>query len=190
MSKCVQVVQANLPEEDLETRAGPRGRLPDAGPCEPAPSSRPSDIRTRDVAIASRSRLGANHTRVPYACRAILTGATPFEAFPSRIARTGSRTSVPDASSPLLPLLPLLTLPRTNPRKREETTAGPPTSRPSSMRESVASTGLTRSPLDAPLGLCALPAAGRPLANERVPGILTAPGASEEDSENREERVD
>ena len=51
------------PEGARDARDGPRGLLPGDGPFEPSPSSRPSDIRTRDVSVASRSRLGATSLR-------------------------------------------------------------------------------------------------------------------------------
>lgn len=63
------------------------------------------------------------------------------------------------------------------------------------MRESVASFGVTRSTLDAPLGLPALPApsTARAFANERPPGFRTTWltwATSEEFTVVREERVD
>jgi hypothetical protein len=76
-----------------------------------------------------------------------------------------------------------------------EVRRGTPTSRPLSMRESVAPFGVTRSTLDAPLGLPALPApsTARAFANERPPGFGTTWltwATSEETTVVREERVD
>jgi hypothetical protein len=82
-------------------RGGPRGRLPGSGSREPSPSSHPSDVRTRDVSVALRSRLGATSPRVSFACRAVPTGATPFEAFPSRTASVRFQGLRPDAPSSL-----------------------------------------------------------------------------------------
>lgn len=61
------------------------------GPFRSKPSARTCGLRVCDVAAATRIRLGVTSRRIPVACRAIPTGASPFEAFPSRTARSESR---------------------------------------------------------------------------------------------------
>jgi hypothetical protein len=61
------------------------------GPFRSEPTARTCGLRVGDVAAATRIRLGVTSRRIPVVCRAIPTGASPFEAFPSRTARSESR---------------------------------------------------------------------------------------------------